>query len=739
MSDMRKLLESMDQFAGEKVGQKPGDQVRGTEKATKRKNDKHPFAGRLVGASESKNLLVDLEKKLKENVGRHSLAEEFARFKEDADTLNVGDPVVITGKVQFNGTTGEIDEFSRDKRFVIVNLYNHGKHSFHSSDVSYNDYADSDEEEARMYDAGEFKEAVQPAQAAAPAQPAKPAVAPAAPAAAPAQPNPEQSLLDRMGKRFGLPPGSTAEQVQAAQQAYLDKNDPAAAAQYKQNMANIDAGNTAATTPVKLAQPAPQAAAPAAPAVAPTADATGGQAAAKANKSPIAIMLAQPTIANNQQMLDVIAPTLGLPAGSTIQQILAADDARNAAAGGKYAAGATVAEGMTLDNMHLDRYDKLDKLANKEQGVAEAGYPEVDHMPGPTIKRTQTGCKRCHGKGYVYKTPDGEVHPMNRPDAKKYKCGKCGGIGFVKVAEEQGVAETRKANTARARAEFSKRPRKADPAIQDKKKAESDEAWARLMAYADEQKKKEQGVAEGYNDEENPIRDDRPVEAYGYAYNNRDQRVMWRKEFSSGEAAYSWAEKKNATVLGTRPLQQIDEETNPTDTVTLDVPLLIRLLEYSREDANTDMDLHSVAERLIVLSASGQTLSMDQYDQIIPGQETVDEDMPPAAVPTAGGVAGATQPKQTAPGQPVDPAALAAQKAQQAKLQQNLAGLKTAGVQIDPAKAAQSLQKTDTGAPMNAMDKDTIAKLAPAIGNVMTNPATATQLNTLIKKAGGGV
>jgi hypothetical protein len=29
---------------------------------------------------------------------------------------------------------------------------------------------------------------------------------------------------------------------------------------------------------------------------------------------------------------------------------------------------------------------------------------------------------------------------MNRPDAKKYKCGKCAGIGFVKVAE-QGVAE----------------------------------------------------------------------------------------------------------------------------------------------------------------------------------------------------------------------------------------------------------------------------------------------------------
>jgi hypothetical protein len=33
--------------------QKPGDQVRGTEKATKKANGEHPFKGRLVGASES--------------------------------------------------------------------------------------------------------------------------------------------------------------------------------------------------------------------------------------------------------------------------------------------------------------------------------------------------------------------------------------------------------------------------------------------------------------------------------------------------------------------------------------------------------------------------------------------------------------------------------------------------------------------------------------------------------------
>jgi hypothetical protein len=75
---------------------------------------------------------------------------------ENAEGLNVGDDVIITGNVEFQGKTGVIDSFGQDNRFVVVNLYNHGRHSFHSSDVSVNDYADSDEEEARMYDSGAF-------------------------------------------------------------------------------------------------------------------------------------------------------------------------------------------------------------------------------------------------------------------------------------------------------------------------------------------------------------------------------------------------------------------------------------------------------------------------------------------------------------------------------------------------------------------------------------------------------
>lgn len=56
---------------------------------------------------------------------------------------------------------------------------------------------------------------------------------------------------------------------------------------------------------------------------------------------------------------------------------------------------------------------------------------------------------------------------------------------------------------------------------------------------------------------------------------------------------------------------------NPKDKVTVDVPLFIRLLEYAREDAKTDMDLHNVAENIIGLSETGRTLTMADYDDIV--------------------------------------------------------------------------------------------------------------------------
>ena len=63
------------------------------------------------------------------------------------------------------------------------------------------------------------------------------------------------------------------------------------------------------------------------------------------------------------------------------------------------------------------------------------------------------------------------------------------------------------------------------------------------------------------------------------------------------------------------------KESNQPDAITVDVPLLIRLLEYAREDAKTDMDLHDLAENAIKLSEEGRTLTMNDYDAIVPKQE----------------------------------------------------------------------------------------------------------------------
>ena len=60
------------------------------------------------------------------------------------------------------------------------------------------------------------------------------------------------------------------------------------------------------------------------------------------------------------------------------------------------------------------------------------------------------------------------------------------------------------------------------------------------------------------------------------------------------------------------------EETDAVDTITMDVPLFIRILEYSREDASADVDLHDVAENAVALNKQQDILSMDDYDALLP-------------------------------------------------------------------------------------------------------------------------
>ena len=66
-------------------------------------------------------------------------------------------------------------------------------------------------------------------------------------------------------------------------------------------------------------------------------------------------------------------------------------------------------------------------------------------------------------------------------------------------------------------------------------------------------------------------------------------------------------------------------EVDPVDSIEMDVPLLLRMLEYAREDAQTDMDLHDVAEKMISLSQTGERLSMNDYEQIVTDDVPVEE------------------------------------------------------------------------------------------------------------------
>ena len=73
-------------------------------------------------------------------------------------------------------------------------------------------------------------------------------------------------------------------------------------------------------------------------------------------------------------------------------------------------------------------------------------------------------------------------------------------------------------------------------------------------------------------------------------------------------------------------LNEVEEETDAVDTITMDVPLFIRMLEYAREDASADVDLHDVAENAVSLNKEQDILSMDDYDALLPSDaESIDK------------------------------------------------------------------------------------------------------------------
>jgi len=56
---------------------------------------------------------------------------------------------------------------------------------------------------------------------------------------------------------------------------------------------------------------------------------------------------------------------------------------------------------------------------------------------------------------------------------------------------------------------------------------------------------------------------------------------------------------------------------NFDNAISLSIPLLIRIMEYAKEDAKTDMDLHFAAENMIQLAKMKKSLNMDDYENIV--------------------------------------------------------------------------------------------------------------------------
>jgi len=65
---------------------------------------------------------------------------------------------------------------------------------------------------------------------------------------------------------------------------------------------------------------------------------------------------------------------------------------------------------------------------------------------------------------------------------------------------------------------------------------------------------------------------------------------------------------------------------NPENILKIDIPLFIRLLEFAREDASGDLDLHEVADKAIALG--DKILSMDDYEALVPEPKEEKESKP---------------------------------------------------------------------------------------------------------------
>ena len=122
------------------------------------------------------------------------------------------------------------------------------------------------------------------------------------------------------------------------------------------------------------------------------------------------------------------------------------------------------------------------------------------------------------------------------------------------------------------------------------------------------------------------------ADKYGSMLNKIDKAIDLLSPQKKGDEYMSKDEiERRASMIGdytskTNAMFGLEENEDPIDTITMDVPLFIRVLEYAREDAQADMDLHDLAEKAIAATKQQGLLQMDDYDMLVGEKESVDEE-----------------------------------------------------------------------------------------------------------------
>lgn len=74
---------------------------------------------------------------------------------------------------------------------------------------------------------------------------------------------------------------------------------------------------------------------------------------------------------------------------------------------------------------------------------------------------------------------------------------------------------------------------------------------------------------------------------------------------------------KRRIKMKTKIIKTTIEEMFEHDVISVDIPLMIRLLEYAREDAQSDLDLHIITEKMLDIGNNINTLTMKNYNNIV--------------------------------------------------------------------------------------------------------------------------